>query len=127
MNLRHMGSSSSSYSGPELARIRQYYMSVREAGSTPWGLGSSPQQYLQYAHRCVAEHLSPYWRALPWPTLSALIHTAGNWLPSLPGVAYFYVPMLSALNMAGANLPRTLVWIMVEIFRTDREVGAGDT
>jgi len=115
--LRHMATSAPSSIYPELVRLREAVV------RPPSVLGPSSQKYLQYAHHCVTKHLSPYWRAMTSQTLSALIHRAGNWLPSLPGVAYFHVPMLSALNTVGSNLPRTLAWIMVEIFRTGREVG----
>ncbi|GAX81695.1 hypothetical protein CEUSTIGMA_g9123.t1 [Chlamydomonas eustigma] len=88
----------------------------------PWH--TSSHQYLQYVNRYVTDSILPYWRAVPsWSSWQAVIHKAGQWLPSLPG-PYFHVPVLSALNLVGTGIPRTLAFIMFELLRSSREARA---
>lgn len=83
------------------------------------------RQYLRYVNQCMSDTvLSPYWRAVQWSTLQALGHRAAQYLPSLPGIARANLPVLSALNLVGSSIPRTLAFVVVESFLSSREARA---
>jgi hypothetical protein len=95
---------------------------------SPPGAFSRRLHWFRYSpsiNRWVSHSLSPsYWSNLQWPTIEMVMHSASQWLPSIPGAARFHIPVLSALNLVGAHLPRLLAVTMVETLRTTREARA---
>lgn len=64
-----------------------------------------------------AMRLAPYWSALSWESVQRLYKQTYAWLPSLPEFRHFHISVLSAVNITGAHLPRSLALLAIEYVR----------
>jgi hypothetical protein len=78
-------------------------------------------QYVQYMNRHVFQRISPYLPSSPWAPLLAMCRQTAQWLPDLRAC---HLHIISALNVTGGNLLRTIAVVIAELTRSSASVRA---